>query len=539
MAIKAPIILSRTEQVQEIIRCGKDPEYFIKKYAKIQHATKGVIPFSTYPFQDDCLRHFQEHRLNIVLKSRQLGLSTIAVAYSAWMAIFQKDKNILVIATKLPTAINFIKKVHVLINNLPHWLLLPKFEPSKQAISFSNGSVIKAIPTSEDAGRSEALSLLIVDEAAWIRDFDNIWTGLSPTISTGGRAILLSTPNGAQGQYYKLWIDAVAGQNDFNAIKLMWWVHPEHDQDWFNKETKGVSKKTIAQEYLCDFLSSGDTFLQADVLDDIRTNIVDPKERTGKKLDIWVWENPEPESLYVLSADVARGDAHDFSAFTIINTTNNEVVAEYMGKIAPEIFADVIYEWAVKYNNALCAIENNTFGYFVNTKLKNILNYKYIYYDSCRGDPRMYIPQNPDELPGFSTNVKSRIQILSKLEEAIRNKKLSVKSQRLYDQLKTFNWVGNKPQASNGNFDDLIMALAIGCWLTDGDQTIQSANQYDMAMAIANATSVEKRSNANLGGIQQSYAFNNYQQRAYSQNSGQVLGRGFNPRITNLSWLLK
>lgn len=192
--------LTRTEQVREIVKCGKNSEYFIRTYTKIQHSTQGIIPFETYDFQNTCLESFEKHRLNIVLKSRQLGLSTICAAYAVWMMIYQKDKNVLVVATKLSTAINFIKKVRTIVENLPKWLLLPKFEPSKQQITFSNGSSIKAIPTSPDAGRSEALSLLIIDEAAWIRDFDDIWTGLAPTFSTGGRAIILSTPNGVGGQ---------------------------------------------------------------------------------------------------------------------------------------------------------------------------------------------------------------------------------------------------------------------------------------------------------------------------------------------------
>ncbi|NBV29471.1 hypothetical protein EBS02_10770, partial [bacterium] len=188
--------LTKQQQVNEIIRCGKDPSYFIKHYARIQHPLKGTIPFELYPFQDECLENFQKHRFNIVLKSRQLGLSTVSAAYATWLAIFYKDKNVLVIATKLATAQNFIKKVAVLLQSLPKWLLMPKFEPSKQQISFSNGSQIKAVPTSEDAGRSEALSLLIVDECAFIRDFDTIWTGLYPTLTTGGNAILISSPNG-------------------------------------------------------------------------------------------------------------------------------------------------------------------------------------------------------------------------------------------------------------------------------------------------------------------------------------------------------
>lgn len=156
--------MSRQQIVGEILKCGRDPIYFMKKYCKIQHQVRGLIPFETYDFQDDCVKQFQEHRFNIVLKSRQLGLSTISAAYVLWYAIFKKDKNVLVIATKLATAVNFIKKVKTMLDSLPPWLLLTKFEPTKQSIRFLNGSTITAVPTSPDAGRSEALALLVVDE---------------------------------------------------------------------------------------------------------------------------------------------------------------------------------------------------------------------------------------------------------------------------------------------------------------------------------------------------------------------------------------
>ena len=207
--------LTRSDQVNEIIRCGKDPVYFMNRYVKIQHTVRGLIPFATYDFQEDCIKQFQTNRFNIALKSRQLGLSTITAAYAVWFSIFKKDKNVLVIATKLSTAMNFIKKVRIMLDCLPKWLLLTKFEPTKQSIRFDNGSQITAIPTSPDAGRSEALSLLIVDEAAFIRDFEDIWTGLYPTLSTGGNAIIISTPNGVGGQYYRLWMDAETKQNEF------------------------------------------------------------------------------------------------------------------------------------------------------------------------------------------------------------------------------------------------------------------------------------------------------------------------------------
>ena len=484
--------LTRNEQIKEIVKCGKDPIYFMKSHVKIQHTVRGLIPFETYDFQDDCVKHFEQNRFNIVLKSRQLGLSTVTAAYAVWFAIFKKDKNILVIATKLSTAMNFIKKVRIMLDGLPKWLLLTKFEPTKQSIRFDNGSQITAIPTSPDAGRSEALSLLIVDEAAFIRDFEDIWTGLYPTLSTGGNAIILSTPNGVGGQYYRLWMDGETKQNEFNTIKFQWWIHPEHDQEWFDKETKNLPKRKVAQEFLCDFISSGDTFLQPGDLETIRESIRSPIEKAGPQSAVWIWRRPETGQKYVIASDVARGDAGDFSTFHIVDNQTCEVVAEYMGKIPPDKLADLLFEYGKLYNDALICPEQNTFGYFTCVKLRDN-GYPHLYYQGSSGDPFDFRPSDPNAVPGFSTQTKTRGQILAKLEELIRNNKLKTYSQRLYDQLQAFVWNGQRAQAARDAHDDLIISLAIALWLVAGDSPM---NEQAMAMAYAmlRATKVEQKS---------------------------------------------
>jgi hypothetical protein len=465
MSVATP---QKTKQVQEIIRCGKDPVYFFNNYVKIQHPTRGLLPFKTYPFQDDCVKDFIDNRFTIVVKGRQLGLSTLVAAYAVWLALFQKDKNILIIATKLQVAQNFIKKSKTIIKNLPPWLVLPRVTAdNKQFVEFSHGSSIKAIPTSEDAGRSESLSLLIVDEAAFVRDFDTLWTGLYPTLSTGGRAIVLSTPNGVGGQYYKLYKDAESGQNEFKAIKLNWDVHPERDQEWFEKETRNMSPRQVAQELLCDFASSGETFLGEDELKWVYSNIRSPIERRGHDRNVWIWKYPLSENKYVVSADVARGDGKDYSTFHVIDLTTGEVVAEYRGKVAPDRFGDLLYEFAMMYNKALLCPENNTYGYATIIRLRD-LNYPKMYYQKNSavyiGD---YIPPGSTETAGFNTSGKTRGLILTKLEEVIRNKQLITYSSRFYDELKTFVWQDNRVSAMKGENDDLVMSLAIGSWLYD------------------------------------------------------------------------
>ena len=165
-----------------------------------------------------------------------------------------------------------------------------------------------------------------------------------PTLSTGGRAIILSTPNGVGGQYYDLWVQAEKKENKFNAIKLQWDVHPDRDEVWFEEETKNMSEKQIAQELLCDFAASGETFLRLEDIEYIRGWIRTPIDRWGPDMGVWVWEYPLSERKYVISADVSRGDAGDYSTFHVIDTESSSIVAEYQGKLPPDRFAQLLAE---------------------------------------------------------------------------------------------------------------------------------------------------------------------------------------------------
>ena len=505
---------TKQKQVKEIIKCGKNPSYFFNRYCKIQHATKGTLNFNTYKFQDDCVKEFNDHRFNVIVKSRQLGLSTLVAAYAVWLAIFYKDKNVLVIATKLAVAQNFIRKVKFAIRHLPKWLLMPEIiSNNKQSLEFSNGSIIKAVPTSEDAGRSEALSLLIVDEAAFVRNFDELWTGLYPTLSTGGRAIVLSTPNGVGGQYYDIYTQAESGDNDFNSIKLPWDVHPERDESWFDKETKNMTKRQIAQELLCDFQASGETFLAQNDIEKLMMSIKNPLERWGPGNNVWVWKYAQPENKYVISADIARGDSADFSTFHVIDTNESEVVAEFKGKSPPDQFALILIEASKRYNNAVICPENNTYGYAVLMKLKE-LKCQNIYFEKEKDRISALYNDGPIGKAGFSTQGPSRSKILTKLEEVIRNNQIKVYSSRFYEEMKTFVWKGTKPQAMRGKHDDLVMSLAIGVWLYD-TSNLHSKSTADINKAMLSGFS---SSSSNFEGSVGSSFGNEYLNRVLRSN---------------------
>ncbi len=528
-------ITSKQRQIKEIVRCGKDPVYFMNRYLKIQHPTKGLIDFNTYPFQDDCVKDFNDHRFNIILKSRQLGISTLSAAYAVWLACFYKDKNVLVIATKLAVAQNFIKKVKVAIRSMPKWLLMPEIVGNnKQAVEFSNGSQIKAVPTSDDAGRSEALSLLIVDEAAFVRNFDELFTGLYPTLSTGGRAIILSTPNGVGGQYHDLWVKAESGENEFNPIKLPWDVHPEHGEEWFASESKNLSKKQIAQELLCDFAASGDTVLSTEDIEWLGANIKRPIERWGPEMGVWVWKYSLSEHKYIISADVSRGDAADYSTFHVIDTGTSEVVAEFKGKTPPDQFATLLAEAGKRYNEALICPENNTYGYAVIMKLRD-LDYKNLYFKNEKDRFSALYGLGEVDLGkiGFATTGQSRNQILAKLEQVIRNREIKTYSSRLYEEAKTFIWRGNKAQAQKGQNDDLMMALAIGVWLYD-TSPVHSKHSFDLNKAMLDGFGVNSRGHEH---IKNPWAKRNYNPfSVYTAEN--FTTSGSNSPYGDMSWLL-
>ena len=478
--------LSKKEKVNEIIRCGKSPQYFIDNYCRISHPMHGLIPFKTYDYQKDLLKDFNDYRFNIILKARQLGISTISAGYIVWFMMFHRDKNILVIATKFQTAANLVKKVKSITNNLPDFIKIAKISvDNRTAFELNNGSQIKAGTTSGDAGRSEALSLLVIDEAAHVDGLEELWTGLYPTLSTGGRCIALSTPNGVGNWFHKTYVDAEAEENDFHTINLPWDVHPDRDQEWFEKETKNMSRRQIAQELECNFNTSGDTVIHPDDMQWIFENQKDPVYRTGWDRNFWIWEKYIEGASYLLVADVARGDGKDSSVFHVLRLDNMSVVAEYQGKPSLDLYSQILFDAGKEYGDCLLVVENNGIGISVLEKLKD-LSYPNLYY-SIKGTHEFvesYKGAYDDRaVPGFTTSTKTRPLIVAKLEEFIRNKLITIHSTRLFHELKTFIWHNGKPQAMRSYHDDLVMALAIGCWVRDTALQVNKTEiEYKKAM---------------------------------------------------------
>jgi intein/homing endonuclease len=233
---------------EEYRKCLLDPMYFMKKYVKIQHQTRGIIPFELYPFQENALQEFIDFDRTIVLKSRQMGISTLCSAYALWTMIFNPGKNVLIISTKQDTSKEIVSKIRLANNNLPSWLKIQTVEDNRLSLKFKNESKVEAASSSSDSVRGKSAYLLILDECAFIDGIEDIWTSAQQTMATGGRAILLSTPNGVGNFFHKTWVDAVAKKNQFHTINLRWNLHPDRDQTWRDRQTIELGAKKAAQE---------------------------------------------------------------------------------------------------------------------------------------------------------------------------------------------------------------------------------------------------------------------------------------------------
>ena len=476
--------------IQEYAKCAKDPEYFMKKYCYIQHPQRGRILFNLYPFQGKVLHLFRDNQFLITLKSRQLGISTLAAGYSLWLMLFHKDKNILALATTQATARNLVTKVIFMYDELPKWLKLPSVEKNKLSLRLKNGSKVQAKSSSPDAARSEAVSLLLMDEAAFIENVDDTFTAAQQTLATGGQCMALSTPNGIGNWFHQTWEKAESGENSFLPIRLPWTVHPERNQEWRDQQDADLGPRMAGQECDCDFLASGDTVFEPDDMAYFeQTYEKDPVERRGVDGNLWIWEGVDYMKSYMVVADVARGDSTDYSAAHVFDIEGCVQVAEYRGKLSPKDFGNFLTGLASEYNEALLVVENANIGW---ATIEQVMEreYRNLYYSSTSNqetvETYMHKYERDKLVPGFTMSMRTRPLVIAKMIEYIREKSVTIQSKRLMQEMRVFVWKNGKPQAQVRYNDDLIMSCATALYVRD---TALKLRQQGMDLARAQLSS--------------------------------------------------
>jgi hypothetical protein len=456
--------------LKEFKRCKEDPAYFMCKYVKVTHPVRGLVPFKLYPFQERIVKEIEINRFNILRKFRQAGCTTIASAYALWLAVFKRDQAIIILSKGDTEATEVLDRIKVMYEELPGFLQPGITEDNKHTLKLKNRSVIKSRPSGKQSGRSLAGSFLIIDEAAFVESIDTIWAAVYPIISTGGRAFILSTVNGLGNWFYETYTKAVEKANSFNAIDIRWKEHPEYYRtqgfeyiyeemeartppadidDWAKITQSNMPRKQWLQEYECEFLGTGDTFIDGIVLAGLMEQ-VDTEFYTKYNNRMRVWKDPEPFYDYIIGVDTALGRDRDYSAAQIINIYNGEVVAEFYSNKTPiNEFASILNTEGLYYNLANVVVERNTVGNHVLDLLYNDFEYENVWHDD-RGNP------------GFQVTLKNRDTILSELEESIRTNVLKINSQRTLNELNTFVITNSgRISADKGKHDDLIMSLTL------------------------------------------------------------------------------
>jgi hypothetical protein len=441
------------EVIAEYQKCMLDPVYFARTYCKIISLDKGLVNFKLYPYQEEMFNHFNDNRFSIVLACRQSGKSISSVAYLLWYAIFNSEKNIAVLANKGSTAREMLARVTLMLENLPFFLQPGTKALNKGSIEFSNNSKIIAAATSGSSIRGLSISLLFLDEFAFVEKAAEFYTSTYPVISAGKdtKVIITSTANGIGNMYYNIWQGAEQGTNAYKPFRVDWWDVPGRNEKWREETVANTSQLQFDQEFGNTFFGTGDTLISAETLLEFRA--ANPiKYLEGG--DLLVYDKPKGGHEYILTADVSKGRGQDYSTFTIIDISVSpfrQVAVYRNNNISPLLFPDIIYKYATLYNESYVIVEANDQGSLVTRGLYYDLEYENLHMESAIKADRI----------GVEITRKSKRIGCSGIKDILENGKLLIQDQETIMEISTFTARGQSFEASDGNHDDLMMNLVM------------------------------------------------------------------------------
>ena len=511
---------SKIEQLKELARIMKDTPYALRTYLQtFDNTQKKYVPMDLFEDQIQLIQDYEDYNENITRKYRQAGVTTVTAAWLSKKLQLAKPDNperVLLIANKRDTAVEMANKVRHFIEQWPDWINVG-FSPDKNSESrfrLNNGCEVKAVATSPDALRGYTPTILVFDEAAYIEAGDDFWAASMASLSTGGKIILISTPNGFDPIYYGVYDQALRGINDFHITDLRWFKDPRYTKDlrwikcqdichymlnreqynddevvkydfelkdynqhlddgykpfssWFESMSKKFKydRRKIAQELECDFLGSGDGVIPSDIQDHIAKNHIRVPKEKYMQGTFWQWKEPIQGHRYIMGVDVSRGDSEDYSSINIVDFDDREQVVEYIGKIPPDDLANIAYKWGILYDAFIVIDITGGMGVATSRKLQE-LNYKNLYIDGVNTQNIWeYNKKAMEKIPGLNFNNK-RTQIVAAFEEQLR-KDFLVRSSRLLNELNTFVYMNGRPDHMKGAHDDSIMSMSMALYAGD------------------------------------------------------------------------
>jgi hypothetical protein len=491
--IKAPYqqVNFSEEQIIEFVKCAepeRGPHYFMSNYFYIQHPTKGKMLYNPFEYQSKLIDTYHHNRFSISLMPRQTGKTTSAAGYLLWYAMFIPDSTILIAAHKYSGAQEIMQRVRYAYELCPDWIRAGVTSYNKGSIDFENGSRIVSQTTTETTGRGMSITLLYCDEFAFVRPTiaKEFWTSISPTLSTGGKAIITSTPNSDEDQFAFIWkqankqIDEYGnertdglGINGFRAYQAYWWDHPDRDEQWKKEEVGRIGEERFRREHGCEFLIYDETLINSIRLSELEPN--EPIERQGQ---VRWFQKPKRGKTYVIGLDPSLGTGGDPAAIQVFELPSMIQVAEWQHNTTPiqrqivilKEVCEYLYDVLGTQNDIYYSVENNTLGEAALVVIGEIgeENIKGIFLSQPHA-----VGQQRLHRKGFTTTNKSKITACAKLKNLVENKKMTINSKNLISELKTFVADGPGFAAKLGETDDLVTATLLVL------RMIQSIQSYD------------------------------------------------------------
>jgi len=459
---------SNPQWIKEIEKCKKNILFFAENFFFIVNLDRGKEKIQLYGSQKRILRSLRDNRFVILLASRQIGKSTLLTIYALWVACFNEDQNILIVANKESTAINIFKRVRLAYEQLPNYLKPGAVEYGKTSMTLGNGSSIGISTTSSDAGRGSSVNCLILDELAFIDNHlvEQFWRSVYPIISSSKKSkiFIASTPNGTDNLFYELYNGATEGKNDWKAERVDWWEVPGRDDEWKEKTVRSLgSMEAFEQEFGNVFLQSGESSVNDKLFEEMKTEIKEPEfvYDDGKYL---LWDTFKQDRIYVAGVDISEGVGAAASVIQILDITNLrniEQVATYHDRnISPYNFTAKLHEILQHWGSPLALIERNNCGAQVVDQLKNTLHYENIVTYGIKNPHQLTLAGNKI---GVQAHTNTKYKGVTNMRYWVNElKAVKIRDLNTLIELKNFirysngTW-GARPGVDN--WDDRVMSL--------------------------------------------------------------------------------
>jgi hypothetical protein len=458
------------DQVREFVKCAQDPTYFIENYVKIITLDKGFVQIDLYPFQKQVVNDINNNRRVIVKAGRQVGKTTIIVGYILWYILFNQDKTVAILANKASTSREILARIKLAYEALPMWIQQGVKVWNKGDIELENGCRVLANSTASSAIRGFSISLLYLDEFAFVPSniAEEFFTSVYPTISSGetSKILISSTPNG-MNHFYRMWTEAVEGLNGFTHVEANWRQVPGRTQKWADDQRSVLGEQKFLQEMECEFMGSSGTMLSAAALKSLA--FVKPIHMT--ETGIKIYHQPVKDHVYLAVADTSRGKGLDYSAISIIDVSEipYKLVATYRdNNISPLVYPGVIKKLAEYYNQAYALVEINDNGQQVVDSLFEDFEYENILSTvEMRGKMALTWGYGNKSQRGIRTTKSVKRLGCSILKNLIEQQKLLVQDFDTISEFSTFIAKGSSFEAEEGSHDDMVMCLVLFAWCTN------------------------------------------------------------------------